>query len=251
MRDLSFRGPPKGPFFFYLLQVLEQITRMRYHAPHQTNRTFMPTPHLIFDFDGVIADTLELNWQLVHHLHPETTRTQYQIDHHRGNVFEAPVVPFTDVSVTEYYRRYNESLSLSHIEDAIPALHSLGAQYRLHIVSSNCELAITRVLTEAGIDQDFGLILGKEAHESKVEKFHHLASAEHFSLTDALFITDTLGELLEAQKVGVPAIAVSFGYHPDELLAHGAPRAIVHTWDEAISVVGQQFERLTPVPPSQ
>lgn len=197
----------------------------------------MSQKHIIFDFDGVIGDTFALNWELVLALHPGVTEEQYRIFHHMGNVFEKPAVPFTEETATEYYRLYNERLSLVHVARALPFLKELGKDYRLHIVSSNCEVAIRRVLTEGGVVQCFGHILGKEAHESKVEKFQHIARIESISLSDALFVTDTLGDLKEAHKVGLHSCAVTFGYHSRDILSQGNPECVVDTWEEVFEKI--------------
>ncbi len=192
----------------------------------------MVQKHIIFDFDGVIGNTFSLNWELVSMLHPGVTKEQYRILHHMGNVFEEPVVPFTKETSTEYYRLYNERLALEHVGNALPTLAQLGQKYRLHVVSSNCEEAIARVLREGMVLPCFGHILGKEAHESKVEKFRHIAREENLSLKEVLFVTDTLGDLKEAEKVSMPSLAVIFGYHPREVLLSGNPYKLVDTWKD-------------------
>jgi phosphoglycolate phosphatase-like HAD superfamily hydrolase len=103
--------------------------------------------HLIFDFDGVIADTYDMNWKIVHELFPEVEEQAYRIDHHRGNVFAESVVPFTPETVEAYYVHYRERLQIEHVAWAVPTLRRLADQYHMHIVSSNCEIAITQVLT--------------------------------------------------------------------------------------------------------
>jgi phosphoglycolate phosphatase-like HAD superfamily hydrolase len=54
----------------------------------------------------------------------------------------------------------------------------------------------------------------------------------HESPKSHLFITDTLGDLKEAAKVGLPAIAVSWGVHSPDRLGQGNALMIVHTVEE-------------------
>lgn len=202
-----------------------------------------PRRHIIFDFDGPIGDTYLLNWELVRVLHPEVPEEGYRIRHHLGNVFADPVVPFTAQTAAMYWRLYNERLTRSHVEAAIAPLRILSRNFALHVVSSNCEGAITRALTEAGIMEAFGHILGKEADTSKVVKFQRLAESEGFSLSEeAIFVTDTLGDILEANKVDLPTLAVTFGYHPRDILARGNPAGIVDDWEGVL----QFIERIMP-----
>jgi phosphoglycolate phosphatase-like HAD superfamily hydrolase len=201
---------------------------------------------LIFDFDGVVGDTYQLNWSLVQKFHPETLEHGYRYDHHLGNVFETPVVRFNAQSTVQYYRDYNDLLSVSHIKAALPALRELSRDFRFHVVSSNCETAIERVLSEAGLRGHFGDILGYAAHASKVEKFCRLASTYGFTLPEALFVTDTLGDLKEAARVALPAVGVTFGYHTRALLEKGGAFAIVDNWDELVAAARLPIRRHVP-----
>lgn len=188
--------------------------------------------HVLFDFDGVIGDTAELNWEIVQELHNGVTKEQYLIQHHLGNVFEHPSIPFTKETSNKYAETYNLLLSEEHIRNALPSLCSLGKEYVLHVVSSNCEVAIRGVLARSQVEQYFGLILGKEAHASKVEKFNRLFAEEGFGSDETVYVTDTLGDLIEATKVGLPTVAVTFGYHPITLLTRGKPTIIAQSWTE-------------------
>ena len=51
-------------------------------------------------------------------------------------------------------------------------------------------------------------------------------------LEDAVFITDTLGDVKEAKKLNIKTIAETFGFHNRERLEQGDPYIIVDTWDE-------------------
>lgn len=192
---------------------------------------------ILFDFDGVLGKTYKLSWLITCSLHPEVSEETYRVHHHLGNVIEEPAINFTDFTREAYFRFYNGLLSREHIADAMPALARLKNDCRFHVVTSNCEVAIERVLTEVGVRAHFGHILGRAAHAQKVEKFERIAREEGFALCDALFITDTLGDLKEAEKVGLPAIGVTFGFHDRELLEQGAHLAIADTWDELVTLI--------------
>ena len=48
---------------------------------------------IIFDFDGVIGDTYQINFD-VSRLFDSNFSTQDFVDHHMGNVFEKPKINF-------------------------------------------------------------------------------------------------------------------------------------------------------------
>jgi len=192
--------------------------------------------HLIFDFDGVVADTFDMNWALTQE-HDETATVDDFITHHDGNVFEEPRIKFKPERVEEFYSEYQKRLTPSHTKKAADPLRRLGAQYQLYVVSSNGERAIKAVLEQTGLAPLFMRIMGAETHESKVEKFKMLMKEYGVTPENALFISDTLGDIKEAHKVGLRTIAVTFGYHDRERLSLGNPFAIVDSWGEVEGIV--------------
>jgi phosphoglycolate phosphatase len=187
--------------------------------------------HLIFDFDGVIADTFDMNWALIQE-HDEAATVDDFIAHHDQNVFEDPRIKFKPERVEEYHSEYRKRLTPSHIEKATGPLRRLGAQYQLYVVSSNGEKAINAILEQSGTSELFARIMGAETHKSKAEKFRMLMAEYAVTPENALFITDTLGDIREAHRVGLRTIAETFGYHDRARLALGEPYRLVDTWDE-------------------
>ena len=49
---------------------------------------------------------------------------------------------------------------------------------------------------------------------------------------ETVFITDTVGDIKEGNKVGVKVIAETFGFHPRERLEQEESYAVVDSWDE-------------------
>lgn len=84
--------------------------------------------------------------------------------------------------------------------------------------------------------------MGADVHKSKAEKFRMLF--KHFGEgTRYVFITDTLGDLREAEKVGVQGIGVTWGFHPRARLERGNPWAIVGTPKELEEKVMEFFNK--------
>ena len=78
-----------------------------------------------------------------------------------------------------------------------------------------------------GIIHIFDRVLGVETHKSKVEKFKILMIEHGVTDENAIFVTDTLGDIFEAKKVGIRTIAVDFGFHERERLEKGKPLKII------------------------
>ncbi len=57
------------------------------------------------------------------------------------------------------------------------------------------------------------------------------------TIANTIFVTDTLGDIREATKVGIRTIAETFGFHNRERLKLGDPFRIVDSWEEIEAVV--------------
>ena len=152
--------------------------------------------------------------------------------HHDGNVFAEPRIKFDPDRVHMFYSEYSKRLQPCHIELSKATLKRLGRIYNLYIISSNSEGAITNVLEKAGVLRLFTRIMGEETHKSKVEKFRMLMDQNNITSDNSIFITDTLGDVKEAAKVGIRTIAETFGFHNRERLSLGKPFKIVDSWEE-------------------
>ncbi len=54
---------------------------------------------------------------------------------------------------------------------------------------------------------------------------------------NAVFITDTVGDVLEARKCGVKAIAVTWGFHGEATLQKAKPAKIVSTSEDLLKSI--------------
>jgi len=186
---------------------------------------------IIFDFDGVIADTADIIMALMRESGPSFSDEDFKA-HHDGNVYEEPRIQLSPEGLSQFYSDYCDRLSVSHIQTAIAPIKRLSANYRLFIVSSNEEYGIQSVLESAGLTDCFEAVYGYNTHKSKIVKFEMIRDTFNVDLGEAIFITDTLGDIREANKLGIKTIAETFGFHNRERLQHGDPHMIVDTWDE-------------------
>src|SRR4030043_737109 len=125
---------------------------------------------IIFDFDGVIADTFDLSVKICRENGKKLTRKQYR-DHHNGNVYKEPVVIFTEEDSEKFYQRRREMASAEHLFPLANQIRELARKYKLVVLSSSREEIMHMYLSLGGIDNYFERILGKETHKSKIEKF--------------------------------------------------------------------------------
>jgi len=191
---------------------------------------------IIFDFDGVIHDDFELAYQInAKVLGKKFTREKYR-DFFDGNIYKHPEV--TKEGTAKYFKMQNEVFKHLVLEEKIKKfLKKLSKSYPLFIISSNSEATLNLYFANNKFINIFKEILGVETHKSKTKKFYYLFNKYKFKPAECIFVTDTLGDILEGHRVGVKTIAVDFGFHDRKRLAKGKPFKIVSSFDEIFEIL--------------
>jgi phosphoglycolate phosphatase len=171
---------------------------------------------VIFDFDGVINDTLEIAFSINKIIFPGVTLKEYK-DFFNGNIYEREKV--TPEAAKEYFKLQEEEFKKLKIEKEIKGeLLKMKDKFYLFIVSSNSEMTLNNYFENNDILHIFKEVLGVESHKSKIEKFKIIMGKYNLNRDNCIFITDTLGDILEANKVNLKSIAVDYGFHERERL---------------------------------
>ncbi len=197
----------------------------------------MKIKHIIFDFDGVIGDTFDILLALSFKYAVNNPTEEDFLAHHDGNVFMEPKVLFNTETIHLFFSEYTENIKSTHLQNAIQPIKKLAEKYSLYINSSNREKGLLKALTEAHILHYFKKVMGEETHKSKIEKFKMIFDQYAASIDDTLFITDSLGDVKEATKLGLKTIAVTFGFHDRERLETANPYMILDSWDEILKEI--------------
>lgn len=195
---------------------------------------------VIFDFDGVIHDTYELAYQINVEISGGTLTREQHRDFFDGNVFERVIIDKKKEKIDSenFYRLQKEAFKHLKIDENIKNnLEKLSKEYSLFIISSNQEEVLHSYFHNNKFTHIFKEILGAETHQSKVEKFKYLFKKYNLKIEDCIFVTDTLGDIIEGNKVGIRTIAVDFGFHKRNRLEKGNPFKIVSSFDEVVETI--------------
>lgn len=191
---------------------------------------------IIFDFDGVIADTYQINFDLFKYFDDSFSEEDF-IDHHSRNVFDEPKIKLTEEDISKYFEMQKKIFSRSHLFPLSDSIIELSKNYQLFIVSSTNDENIHHYLKLGKIEKFFKKVLGATTHTSKVEKFRMIFREFNLTGSDCVFITDTIGDIKEAGEVGLATIAVTWGYHSKELLQTHNPTLIIENISELVGAV--------------
>ncbi len=180
---------------------------------------------VILDFDGVIHDTLKIAYSVAKIFYPDLTLKQYK-NMFNGNIYSHKKV--IKKFRAEFLTLQHEKYLLLKIEREIKKeLLKLKKKYNLYIISSNSESTLNLYFENNNIIHLFDEVLGYETHTSKEHKFNMILKKHKLKKNECIFVTDTLGDILEANKIGIKTIAVDYGFHDRKRLEKGKPLKII------------------------
>ncbi|MBT4577110.1 HAD family hydrolase [Candidatus Woesearchaeota archaeon] len=185
---------------------------------------------VIFDFDGVIHDTPKLAYSINNKIDPGLTFEEYK-DYFNGNLYNhKSITPANMKRFFELQLKLFENLIIE--KDIKEELINLSNNFKLFIVSSNNEETLNLYLDNNDITNLFNGVFGMETAKSKVVKLKMILDENNLSCDECVFITDTLGDILEANEIGIRSIGVDFGMHEIERLEKGKPFRIISDFKE-------------------
>ena len=192
--------------------------------------------NIIFDFDGVIEDTFELHRQKVKEFTGVALNKKSFRELHNGNIFNNVDSNLQKVDWFKYQEFIHKDLSNLKIKQNIKkALQELSQNHKLFIITSGSRRNILDYLKNNNVNMLFEEVAGIELHKSKIDKFNFIFKKYNLKQLNCIFITDTLGDILEANSTKIKTIAVEFGYHDKKTLNTGKPFKIVHNFNEILN----------------
>jgi len=195
---------------------------------------------VIFDFDGVIADTFKMCADINRLSDPKLTDDEYR-QRFVGNINDSQAERIAKSKVDFFAEYAKHILDMPLVGGITEAIQHFARHYPLVIVSSTINRPIQNYLEHHHLQRFFQEILGNDVATSKVAKFKMVFDRYHTTGADVVLITDTLGDIREAEAVGLHTIAVTWGYHARPMLEQGKPDVILETPPAIIPAVQNVF----------
>jgi|GEM_PF-1533431 len=206
----------------------------------------MPKPILIWDFDGVMADSTAFvfaYWQTqMHKAGYNFELSDYQATFTHKFPFEYLAENYGDIAaeIKERYSAFeaaNYPQTVSAFPNFIKEFKHISPDFEHHVVSSNLAQVINDWFVIHKIDQHFSSVVGRETAGYKDEKITNLLKRLNRKPHEALFIGDTTSDIHHAQKAGLKNIAVSWGVHSRAVLEFSKPDIICDTVPELFKLL--------------
>lgn len=193
---------------------------------------------VIFDFDGVLADTLLICHSINIETHSDLTLEEYK-SFFKGNISDARRHDGTQMNFRpDFFEHYAERTRELKVPEAMKEIiKKLSSNFVLAIVSSTTSPLIRDILGREGIAKYFSDILGFDVASSKIAKNKTLLAKYKVDPEEAVFVTDTIGDIIEARKCGIKSIAVTWGFHSGKELEKENPAKIVSTPEDLLKAI--------------
>lgn len=178
-------------------------------------------PLIIFDFDGVIIDSRAFSLELWQWEWPGFAEDDL-VAMYKGNVhtyIKDMPVHRTKEEKEEQQKTYfrPKKATLSTYEWIQEIIVSLWQDHTLVINTSSGEAWVKTYLAKQNIDTYFADVFGKETNKDKREKFRLIMDKYQVKPEECIFITDTLGDFIEASECNIPTLIVTYGFHKEEI----------------------------------
>jgi phosphoglycolate phosphatase len=205
---------------------------------------------IIFDYDGVLADTLNDLLQFgqeacnklgVNHLVTKEDLSNLEVMSFPtyGRACEVP-----EHLVNEFVKICLDGFAEKHSPPAIfPGLSNvvryLAVNHRIAVVTTNSSKNVNTFLLKHGLDSLVHAVYGVDTHGSKAQK---IAMARHRLLEkrrqeSVFMVGDSVSDVQAAKEAAVSSVAVTWGHQSLEQLLRSNPDHVVSSPHDLIQVI--------------
>lgn len=208
---------------------------------------------IIFDYDGVLADTLDdllksgqlaCNKLGVKHsvIKDDINNLEVMSFASFGRASEVPehlVDEFVNICLTFFAEKESPP-------DIFPGLSNivrhLSVNHIIAIVTTNSSQNVNAFLVRHGLDDVIQAVYGVDSPGSKAQKISIARDRllDNRKQESVFMVGDSLSDILAAKEMSVTSIAVTWGHQSLEKLLCGNPDFVVNSPQELIEVIGQK-----------
>ena len=199
----------------------------------------------LFDFDGVLVDSLDFYVYAVALCLKEigTPIVQNREDYlalFDGNFYES--MDRKGVNLEAFAKAAHEIIprldydQLAPFPGFVPVLENLRRSHILAIISSSGSRTIRAMLDKFQYNGYFQDVFGSDFLFSKVDKINHALDKFGMSGEQTFYICDTTGDVHEAREAGVRTVAVAWGWHSRGKLAAAHPDYLIDLPEELLDL---------------
>jgi len=206
------------------------------------------TPHLIFDFDGTLAQSLDLVVEISNRLAPQfgyRSSTPEEVHHLRNDSTEDILktvgvawyqLPFLMLQLRQEMNKAIHTVDL--VEGMAEVLESLNYQgYCLGIVTSNGRKNVKSFLKNHQLEHRFEFIESELNLFGKSRVIKRMIQKRQWAVEQVVYVGDEVRDIQAARQIGVKVIAVGWGFQLPEILSEHNPDFLLSEPRQLMDVV--------------
>ncbi len=201
--------------------------------------------HIIFDFDGTLADSLPLVIEIAEELLGPLNLSESEKMRLRNMPMRAVLkesgIPYSKIlrlvvkGRTMIKQRMDELKIIPGLGKEIKAIKKEG--YMLYVLSSNSESNIRSFLKRNELSDCFSDVQGNIGLFSKTSALKKFLKVKQIDKSDCLYVGDEVRDIDASKKLGIPIISVTWGFNGEQILKASVPDALVKTPSELIKAI--------------
>lgn len=203
--------------------------------------------HIIFDFDGTLADSTAVfasAWNTLAQKYKFKGIELKEIDtlkklsiSERSKLFDFPMYKLPMI-LPQFYKLYRQSLNDVHLFDGMKELliEIDKRGYKILIISSNSKENILEFLKMNGIHCVADVLCSNRifGKDKVMKKFLKEANVDS---SNVVYIGDEQRDIVACKKAGIPIIWVEWGYDAKEVVQNDEPEYSVSTPQEILEII--------------
>ena len=207
---------------------------------------------IIFDYDGVLADTLDdllrfgqeaCNELGVRHSVTKEDLGKLEVMSFAsyGRACEVPeylVDEFVKICLNHFAEKNSPPAIFAGLDDVI---RHLSVNHIIAIVTTNSSQNVNTFLVKHGLDRFIHAVYGIDSPGSKAEKISNARNrlSGGTKKEPVFMVGDSLSDIYAAKEAGVISVAVTWGHQSLEYLLRGNPDYVITSPQNLIGVIGQ------------
>jgi phosphoglycolate phosphatase len=207
-----------------------------------------PIRYILFDFDGTLADTIDLAISIYNRIAPEYNRKPLTPEETKIIAAGRPQELLKQFGMSpqklavimlriknEIHELMPQMQPFEGIPEAVQKIKSKG--YRLAIITSNSRSNVNLFMKNNGMDQEFDFVYSGKSIFGKDNVFKRMFRKKNISPARVIYIGDETRDIEACKKVGIPIISVTWGMNNKEILSTLHPDQMAHSPQEIIGCI--------------
>lgn len=208
---------------------------------------------VIFDYDGVIADSLKPTMDAFNSLSSKYKYKPFTNREDFARIFDKNLpdlllgLGISNMKMPIFLKDLKNEFKTSNKKiKGVPGINKLcevlSEHFTLALVTPNFKEYVAEILKKEEISDKFKIMITDEPAVKKSQKIRQCLEKLSLKSNEAVFIGDTFGEIMEAKEAHVRTIAVTWGYQLKTKLLPSSPDFIVEKPSELLEALNTMMQ---------